>query len=65
MNMLETWKNSMADRRVIEEFLEYLECHHHYTKIGDLHADEVLDSFFGISRSQLEAERRKLLESLQ
>lgn len=68
-NMLDTWGENLTERRIIEEFWEWLLSRHSTDgvithDVKDVDISKELDLFHGICRKRLEDERRELLESL-
>lgn len=63
--MLDRWAATFEDRRVILNFWEWLQSHHKFTDLNDVHIQQALDEYHEINQRQLDNERRALLESMQ
>jgi hypothetical protein len=62
--MLDRWAASQSDRRVIEEFWEWLESHDYQEQaVSDINITRTLDEYQRIDRAQLDRERRALLSA--
>ncbi len=65
--MLRKWAASLAERRTIESFLDWLRhnTRHNAAEAVDLHISSILDEYHEIDRKQLEKERLVLLDAVQ
>jgi len=63
-DMLNRWAAAQSDRRVIEEFWEWLEAHDYEDqRVDDINITRALDEYQQIDRAQLDRERRALLSA--
>lgn len=60
-NMLDRWAESVDERTKLEDFLDWLPNAGHTAPRFHSGREAALDAYFGIDRTQLEAERRILL----
>jgi hypothetical protein len=62
-NMLDKWRSTQSDRQTLADFWEWLTDHNDGTVyVWDINVDKAIDEYHGIDRTQLDRERRALLE---
>lgn len=68
--MCDKWAANLEERRIIEEFWEWLvenkahnpELWRHGVPIVEIHIDKAMDEYHGIDQRELDKERRAILE---